>query len=240
MKMTDETLSAFLDNELTQPQMEAVREALIADPTLSDRLAEFATVDDELQKHYSSIDARPMPQEILHLLDDQPSEDKANDRNNVIEFPWWRQVKAHSRKAIAAAVVAGVALFQWTNVSTDGEPGWPAVAAVLDSQASGEAYSLEANATLTPRLTFQNQSGQWCRQFRVDWETSSSEQIACRDNSGSWTQVASQAAEPVADSERYQAASGGSIMDDELDRMMAGPPVSPETEQQLLKQQWSD
>ena len=45
MKMTDETLSAFLDNELTDAEMEAVRDQIEKDPTLADRLAEMASVD---------------------------------------------------------------------------------------------------------------------------------------------------------------------------------------------------
>ena len=48
MKMTDETLSAFLDNELTDAEMEAVRDQIEKDPTLADRLAEMASVDAEL------------------------------------------------------------------------------------------------------------------------------------------------------------------------------------------------
>lgn len=64
MKITDETLSAFLDSELSPSEMEAVRERLATDPSLTDRLAELADVDSELKSHYGDIDDRPFPESV--------------------------------------------------------------------------------------------------------------------------------------------------------------------------------
>ncbi|MEP1705437.1 MAG: hypothetical protein ABJJ82_13865, partial [Marinobacter sp.] len=80
--------------------------------------------------------------------------------------------------------------------------------------------------------------GQWCRQFRLETQTSASEQIACRTGEGSWEQVATAEAEPSLAPDAYQTASGGSVLDEELDRMMATPPVGPNQERALLEQQW--
>ncbi len=238
MKMTDETLSAFLDNELTDAEMEAVRDQIEKDPTLADRLAEMASVDAELQAHYGSIDDHPMPASITQMLEEKASRSAAPGRDNVVTFPWWRRLPGHTGKAIAAAIIAGVALTQWLTVATDGDPMSPAVANVLDSQPSGEVYQVNDQASLAPRLTFQSQAGQWCRQFRLETQTSASEQIACRTGEGSWEQVATAEAEPSLAPDAYQTASGGSVLDEELDRMMATPPVGPNQERALLEQQW--
>jgi anti-sigma factor RsiW len=86
MKMTDETLSAFLDNELTDAEMEAVRDQIEKDPTLADRLAEMASVDAELQAHYGSIDDRPMPASITRMLEEKASRSAAPAQDNVAKF----------------------------------------------------------------------------------------------------------------------------------------------------------
>lgn len=230
MNMTDETLSAFLDNELTEAEMEAVRDRLAVDPALADRLAELASVDAELQAHYRSIDDRPMPASVTRMLE------PAND--NVVTFPWWRRVREHSVKAVAAAVIAGVALTQWLTQPSNGDPAWPAVANILDNQPSGEVYQVGDHASLTPRLTFRSLAGEWCRQFRLETEGSASEQIACRNDAGTWEPVARAEAEPAPASDTYQTASGGSVLDQTLDRMMADSPIGPNTERALLQHEW--
>ena len=45
MKIDDQTLSAFLDNELPANEMEAIRNAIAEDEQLALRLAELSEVD---------------------------------------------------------------------------------------------------------------------------------------------------------------------------------------------------
>lgn len=246
MNTTDETLSAFLDNELTEADMEAVRDQLAADPSLADRLAELATVDAELQAHYSLIDDRPLPESVTRMLEGVPSRNAAPGKENVVSFPWWRttqwrrSMRGHAGKVAAAAMIAGVALMQWSDTPLDGDPAWPAVTQVLDSQPSGEIYQVSHQASLTPRLTFRNQAGEWCRQFRLESADAASEQIACRSKAGGWEQVARAELEPSSESGNYQTASGGNILDETLDRIMANSPIGPDKESALLEQLWRD
>ena len=244
MKMTDEMLSAFLDNELTDAEMAAVRDQLAADLALTDRLAELATVDAELQAHYGSIDDRPMPESVTRMLGHEStgnaSPEEHPQEHNVVTFPWWRTVRGHAGKAVAAAVIGGFALTQWFGLPPNGGASWQTVAQALDSQPSGEVYAMDQQATLTPRLTFRNQAGHWCRQFRLESEAAASEQIACRGEAGGWEQIARVNAEPLPESSRYQAASGGSVLDEQLDQIMAGSPIGADKERELLERQWGD
>lgn len=238
MKITDETLSAFLDNELSPAEMDAVREQVATDPSLADRLAELAAVDSELQGHYGAINDRPLPVSVSRMLTAQNPGDAPQATNNVLQFPWWRRMREHPVKAVAAAVVAGFAMAQWLTAPTEDHAAWPEVAGVLESQPSGQIYPVSEHIELTPRLTFRNQSGEWCRQFRLETANSASEQIACRTDSGSWEQkVQVETGRPVADDD-YQTASGGSVLDDQLDRMMSTPPIGRERERKLLERQW--
>lgn len=242
MNITDEILSAFLDNELSEPEMNAVRDQIALDPALADRLAELASVDAELLRHYGAIDQQPLPEAIMSLL--EPPAPVARP-DNVVAFPWWRRLKEHSGKAVAAAVVAGFAMTQWPGSPAVDDPAWPSIAQVLEQQPSGQAYEIHFDATVMPRLTFRNQAGDWCRQFRVDSAAGASEQIACRDGRGDWdsvveVQVSSAPDSPNSpNSPKYQTASGGSVLDDELDRMMAGQPVAPDGEAALLGRRWA-
>lgn len=238
MNLTDETLSAFLDSELTEAEMETVRDQLAADPALADRLAELASVDAELQAHYGSIDDRPMPESVTRMLEADHSRSPGPERENVIAFPWWRRLRGHTGKAVAAAIIAGVAMTQWLTLPSDGQRASPAVAKVLESQPSGEVYEVNGNTMLTPRLTFRNQAGEWCRQFRMDTEKSASEQIACRTDGGAWQQVAREDAELLPEADSYQTATGGKVLDQSLDQMMAESPLGPDEERTLLEQRW--
>ena len=242
MNMTDETLSAFLDNELTPAEMEAVRDQLAADTAaavqLADRLAELASVDSQLQAHYGAIDDRPLPTSVTRMLEDLPAQAGSSAHDNVITFPWWRRLRGHAGKAVAAAVIGGVALMQWSNLPSSGDPAWPAVAQVLDSQPSGEVYRVDNQSTLTPRLTFRNTADHWCRQFRLETGSTASEQIACRSDGGTWEQVTRVETDPLPESGQYQTASGGRVVDEALDRIMAGSPVGPDQERALLERQW--
>ncbi|WP_417567816.1 hypothetical protein [Marinobacter sp.] len=238
MKITDETLSAFLDSELSEPEMESVREQLAVDPSLTDRLAELAGVDSELQRHYCSIDDRPLPATISKMLEVEDQHPASRAADNIITFPRIRRLRGHSGKAIAAAVIAGLALTQWLTLPSEGDPAWTAVARILDSQPSGQTYSISDVASLRPTLTFQNQTGEWCRQFRLDVNNTALEQIACRTESGIWEQRVSVETGQPSTSGDYQTASGGSVIDHHLDRMMSTPPIGPEFEQTLLEKQW--
>ncbi|MDX5329287.1 MAG: hypothetical protein LPK06_10945 [Marinobacter sp.] len=235
MNITDEVLSAFLDNELSEPEMNAVRDQIALDPALADRLAELASVDAELQRHYGAIDQQPMPDGVTRLLAQAAPE---NRPDNVVAFPWWRRLKEHSGKAVAAAVVAGFAMTQWLGSPAVDDPAWPSIAQALEQQPSGQAYEVGSDTTVMPRLTFRSQAGDWCRQFRVNTATRALEQIACRDGMGDWNIVAEAEVPLTPESSGYQTASGGQVMDDELDRLMAGQPLARDEEADVMRGLW--
>ncbi|MBJ6137001.1 hypothetical protein [Marinobacter litoralis] len=241
MTNVDEKLSAFLDGELLAEEMQQIRDRLAVEPALAARLSELSLVDQTLQAHYGEIDHRPLPEAITQMLGMAKNEPE-QPLNNVIRFPLRERLRAHTGKAIAAALVGGFALAQWLSLPTmDADASWQEVAQVLESTPSGTNYTLASGEQLTPRLTFVNHDGEYCRQFRVQGDTSRSENIACLsgDEARAWDlavrfEVAGEVAE-----DRYQTASGGSALDATLDKMIAGPIVAPEDERRLIELQWS-
>lgn len=249
MNITDEVLSAFLDGELPEPEMQAIRQRLRDDPALGDRLAELAAVDERVSAHYSAIDEKPLPETVTAMLERaRPSSTR------VVSFPWWRRMKSrlhqHTGMAVAAALVAGFGVAQ---LMTGGPAGvdtqWQSVAQGLETTPSGESRLLATGEQLTPRITFVNQQGEYCRQFRLQGEERASENIACRESSdGSpdsfadttpWTLAATVQLDVVAQPGSYQTASGGSVLDSALNNMMAEDILEPEAEKQLIDGQWA-
>lgn len=235
MNITDQTLSAFLDAELPEPEMQAVRECLRADPALSDRLAELAAVDSRLLRHYSTIDTQPLPASVTDTLAAGSDGSAISSPDNVVAFPGWRRLRV-AGAAVAAVLVLALAVAQLFDGGRNAS--WQTVAQGLESVPSGKPVQLADGRTLTPRLTFRNRQGDYCRQFHLQGPAQASENIACRSRE-SWTLAAQTEVAPSPGNRGYQTASGGSVLDDTLDRMMAGGVIGPSQERQLIESGWA-
>jgi hypothetical protein len=234
MKMTDELLSAFLDAALPEQDMEWVRQQLLQNEQLTERLADLAMVDTLVQQHYAQIDHQPLPDSVLQLLDEVPGQQSAD----IIAFPRWRNVQQHLQRHAAAvaciALFAGYGLSQMSMAPQQTTAALsPAVLQLLDSAPSGSVYAVAAEQQLTPRLSFISQQGDFCRQFALQSTSAQAEHIACRIQ-GQWSIKATLATERSIDAGQYQTAAGGSALDGILDTLMAGPALTVTAEQQYL------
>ncbi|OEY70874.1 hypothetical protein BI198_00780 [Rheinheimera salexigens] len=240
MIISDEMLSGFLDAALSDADMQRVRQQLVENEQLAERLADLALVDSIVQQHYDKINQQPMPEAVLNLLLEQPATTEATTTESaeIIQFPWWRKVQQHLQHH--AAAVACIALFAGYGLSQLGSESESITTAlnsqiiqVLNSARSGQAYTLNANDSVTPRLSFISQQGSFCRQYGVQSISEQSENIACKEQ-GQWQLKASLSQPGKQNSGLYQTASGPSALDPILDQLMAGPALSAAAEQQQL------
>lgn len=235
MKITDQQLSAFLDAELPEPDMERVREALAEDDSVTDRLAELARVDALVAAAYTRIDQQPMPASVEALLENPPAQVVAFPRQN--NFPRagvrsWLQPPVAMAASLVLAIGVGIALSLQPGADRD----WQSVAQVLDSSRSGIAQALPGGGEVKPQLTFIDHRGDVCRQFQQRFGDGRREAaIACRRD-GSW-QAVERAPLTGADSELYQTASANDVLASALDRMLAEGPFDAATETRLIQQQ---
>ncbi|QIL90873.1 hypothetical protein GNX18_14655 [Microbulbifer sp. SH-1] len=239
--ITDEQLSAFLDRELPEAQMDQIRAQLTVDESLADRLAQLAAVDQAVNETYSSIDQRPMPGAVTDLLTQkQPASAE------IVAFPLWRraqqktqqQLQRHTGMAAAVALAIGLGAGWLLPQPNAGGDQWQTVAASLERAPSGVSQELADGRTITPRLTFRNQQGDYCRQFQLRDGTRGSENIACRSDGGLWQLAASIQLEVVQAPGSYQTATGGSLLDSALDAM-AAETLAPDQEQKLIGKGWN-
>lgn len=239
--ISDEQLSAFLDHELPEHEMEHVRLALLEDASLADRLAALACVDLLVREQLETINQLPLDIPALTAskvaspiapFDGAQPEDVASttQTTNVVTLKPSRSVWQY---AMAASVLLGVGLLSLSQWRQTEQP----LLAHLATGLSGEQFSNAEGQQLTLQLSFQHQDGRLCRQYR--WSEpqagKTEERIACTRGQD-WQTIAS--ANVTASGTDYQTASAEHPLDEQLSEMLQGALLSHEEEQQLIKNHW--
>ncbi|RYY02802.1 MAG: hypothetical protein EOO53_11210 [Gammaproteobacteria bacterium] len=253
MKITDEKLSAFLDAELPETEMEIIREAIIADEDLANRLADLAMVDELVSASYATIDTRPLPASITTLLtEDVPAEnvstleEKSIEKSNtksakVFAFPPMQKFQNVLQKhmAIAASIVMvlGLGAIQLLHENSSAD-NWQNIARVLESAPSGVAQLSSNGVEIKPRLTFVNKAGEYCRQFDMTDSKSATENIACRKDN-KWQLNVSVMLDKLQQKDSYQTASGGSLLDSTVEQMTDSEFFDAKAESNAIEQHWA-
>jgi hypothetical protein len=229
MMIRDETLSAFLDQELPEPQMQQLRDAIAGDPALSERLAQLAAVDSLVKRHAKAVDGSAIPDGVKRRL--------APD--NVLHPGVWRRARVLLREH--SALAASLALLVGFSAGYLGGSGVPADSAVpaawLDSITSGREVAIDGDRQLLTRFSFVDNQQRYCRQYQLQSGSVVSENVACRQESD-WVLMASAQISSVYPADEYQLASGTKLLDSTLDAMMRGQAMSLEDEEQLIRQRW--
>ncbi|WP_077340297.1 anti-sigma factor family protein [Pseudocolwellia agarivorans] len=256
---SDETLSAFLDAELPEQQMERIRAALLEDDNLANRLADLAMVDEVIANEYDKINQQPLPAAINELLaaipeDSAPVEsikaaeqftdktqtaNKANHTNNesnVVSL--WQRTKKSTNKpfAIAASVAVAAGLFATVFTQSNTGNSWQEVVQILEQQTSGNEQVLANGQTIKTQLTFTNQQGDFCRQYDINNEQDVEHNIACRVNQ-QW-ELNLTVIEQKHITQNYQTATSTSLLREQIDSMAVGDFLDKQQEQQVINNRW--
>lgn len=207
MDITDETLMAFADGELAEPEASELAHRIAADPDLAARVAMFRQTRDMFAK----MPADPVPDALadrIRAMAEPPAP------SNVVPMrrrvPLW-QLPAAAAVALAVGLGAGLSLV----------PSGVTDLAVLDSLPSGEERS-----GVTAVATFQTASGDLCREYEADGMIS----VACRTDDGWQTRLA-----VATGGEGYAPVSGVEALDAWLAGVEAGDPLDPEAEASALR-----
>ena len=195
MKYPDETLMAYVDNEVDAHTRRLIDAAIVGDPVLAARVAQQRALVGQLQAAYAPIIAEPVPSRLLDALLNNGSTQRAD---NVISLNATRVKKPEpvvQRRSwqmlggIAASLVIGVML------GRSGMPGGEAgmvsaqggqllargtLAVALSAQAAGDAV---ADGPVKIGLSYAAKSGAYCRAFML--KDGPSAGVACRDH-GDW------------------------------------------------------
>lgn len=257
MTFTDETLSAFIDGELTDAEMARIADTLVDDPVLAARLQDLRAADSWTVDQFGAIEEVPLRAETTDLLDTLASElAKAGETGNVTPFPAARQSSRWMPSAVAASLALAIGFGAGTLVpsaepststakpalTAEIGPSHPYFAALETTPSMADSLvAAGEQQTLTPLASFRNTEGQYCREFSLRAEARASFNLACKGED-SWTVVASVMTDtaPAQGADAYVPASGnGTSLIDELIRdQMEGDLLSPEAEAALIDSAW--
>lgn len=247
MTITDEKLSAFLDAELPEAEMEFIRQQISEDETLATRLAELAMIDEQIAQHYSAIDARPLPDITAQLLASAPTTLQSPERylssKNVVTFPWWKKVprglQLHAAVAACLVLVMGYGFIHLLPTQQNStSDNWSEIAAALDTTASGTEQISTQGKRIKPRLTFVDQQGHYCRQYLVSDSHNSAEGIACRIDNKWESKVTVHIQDAQQGFDYRTATNSASILDQVLDSMIHGEAFDAQVESNIIQRGW--
>lgn len=232
-QFSDETLMAFADGVLDEPQFSAVANAIETDPILAERMHALAEGADLARRGFEEL-LQPVPPEL-----------QASVRSAIAHHdraPWWLRawqaleltpaglaVGALGMIAIAAPVLGLLGQFDRSDpvIGLSGQQ----LAAALDTVPAGTSAALSIGNAMVPVSTFTDGEGHLCREF----ETSGSfayVAVSCRLD-GAWkTQFAVAAPGDAA----YRPASGLAVLDAYLEAIGAGPALLDRAEMDALRQ----
>jgi hypothetical protein len=227
----DQLLSQFLDGELAKDDARAVRERLLAEPSLRARFNRMQAVTERVKSAFAAPEADAVPARVKHLLD-APDTDRAH--LTAVRRAGWGL-------AVAASVLAVSGLLLQPGINQQSPEPDAHIAAVLEKSPSrAEGWdTLPGGERLRPVLSFQSTSGQWCREYLLQRQDSGWRGVACRDDRGWRTRVITEAAAPglATDYRPAAAADSGSIATF-IDNNAADIPLDAREEARLIADQW--
>ncbi len=228
----DETLSAFIDEELAIDEMAAVRARLLAEPNLRARYDRMKRVDERLQREFEPIGTDAVPQHIRQMLEPEAAE--AGSLATMRRAGWGL--------AIAATILAvsGQLLNpQWRSADDNRDAEIADVLEVTPSRASGWE-SLPGGDSLRPVLSFRSDTGTWCREYLLRAADGAWRGVACREGRVWRTRVISQVSAQEFTEDRYRPAGAGDSdsVATFIDRHATDLPLSAREEAALIDAEW--
>lgn len=195
MSISDETLMAYADGELAQPEREEVERAMRGDPELAARVARHRALRADVFGAFAPVLEEPLPARLtaaalpdkVPRLADVAAAVPAAPRVPRHGWSWaeWGGMAA----SVAVGVLAGSVLLggnqSQSGIASAGGAlvATGALAQALSSQLAGSApRGALDGANVTIGVSFAAKDGAWCRSFRIGMAAG----LACRSGA-QWT-----------------------------------------------------
>lgn len=249
--ISDETLMAYADGELSPAVRRSVRQALARDPALAQKLDSFvATGRLNLSDAFDSVLSEPIPPRLLEAVRGprrRPAQAADPLALLVDRIRRWRSTLRMSTWSLAAVPALSVGLVLgavgiWLVQPSGGlvrEMGGRLIASgpfqqVLETTPSGTPVRVGQH-TLEAESTFYSQRQEWCREYQLLVGAENRfKGLACRSRDGAWrVDIHAQARSTTA----YVPAGHG-VVADAVEKLMQGQPLALEAEKRLIKEAW--
>lgn len=235
---SDEDLCAFLDGELSKEKADEIREQLIEDEQLAERIEAFAMVDTQLNETYSKINEQPLPEALEAMLkshSEGAAEPEQTPASNVVRLSARQRFQRWvPRMAACVTFAVGYGIAAFNQPSTDKD-----LQVAMSTTPSGN-IAVVNQAQVKINFSFENADGAFCRQYTVNETASTSENIACLESTGRWQHIAKIPTANKSPSGEYATASANKVIDNVLDDMMVNGVLDLENESTLILNNWNN
>lgn len=259
--MNDETLIAYLDAELDVAGMDAVEQALDADPSLRLRLQRLVVSGEQLRASYAGVAEEAVPPRLVQaILSASTPTPTPRQTPPARATPAWSMSGWLSRwlgpatgpwmpTALASAAALGVGLWLGLAQAPGGDETLAehqpvndrALLVALESLPSGRVVEA-AGRQIELLASFEHHDGRICREFNSsqrDGDGVDHLGLACREPSGDWTLAVLSSEERPADAVHGSYRTASHQQHDVLDRYrsehLTGQPLTPEREHAWLQ-----
>lgn len=248
MKLPDETVMAYVDDELDAASRAAVEAAMAADPEIRAQLATQIELRARVRASFDPVLSEPVPERLLQALG-QKSTVPAGI-TDLADLRATKQERLRARRrwalpqfaAVAASLIIGVLIGQRTLNSArqnvlESREGQLVASALLDEALSGQLASNQPDkAPVHIGLTYRNVSGAFCRTFTLIQDSAAG--IACR--SGDAWRVEMLTRTTPADAAAYRAAASElpEAVRRAVETSISGEPLDAEAERAAQSSRW--
>jgi hypothetical protein len=246
MKLSDEVLMAYADEELDASTRIAVESAMAKDPEIARRIAQHRALRERLRSAFDPVLDEPVPPRLVALVRKSPEPSAAPNQARVIplahrlaprrSLPRWA--------ALAASVLIGILAGRFAF-----RTGGPTLIAARDDHMLARglladaltrqlASQQRATQPVQIGISFRSRSGQYCRTFSMRAPAMAG--LACHAADGWRLEVLSGTREPEVATGGYRPASSSippavvSTVSDEI----SGEPLDAKAEAAARRQDW--
>ncbi|HEV2561205.1 MAG TPA: hypothetical protein VGT78_03600 [Rhizomicrobium sp.] len=236
MTISDETLMAFVDGELSPEEMSRVEAVLRQQPELEAIVEQQRALRHELHASFASIMNAPLPDALRHTAMNAPVSLQWRVRHALRSLfapraLIWTGIPA---AALACGVVVGVLLDGGSSALMNTQGNALVARGSLANALNQQLASAETGQGPKIGISFRDKSGRYCRTFNA----SNLAGVACRD-AASWN-IAALSESPKESTGAY--ATAGSAMPDlvrnAVQGMIEGSPLNAAAEKQARDQGW--
>ena len=250
MKLPDETVMAYVDDELDAESRARVEAAMAADPEVGAQLQAQIDLRARLRASYDPVLSEPVPERLLQALGQPPAAPSARiadlasvraTKQERLQAP--RRWSLPQFAAIAASLIIGVLIGQRVLHSPRGDAfatrdGQLVASGLLDEALTQQLASNQSDtAPVHIGLTYRDDSGAFCRTFALTRDGTDAG-IACRSGDA-WRVETLTHAGPT-DAATYRAAA--SELPDAIRRAVEanirGEPLDAEAERAAQRSGW--
>jgi hypothetical protein len=238
--MTDDpSFYAWLDGELAEPEASAMAARVARDPELSALADQHRALGARLHGAFATVAEAPVPERLRAALTLAPATEGAE----VIDLAAARERRRRwSLTGLAMAASLALGLTMGVLLPTGSETGGSYRAAgakvlaagTLDQALDRQSAAAGELAGVRIGLTFRDSGGRFCRTFTAATDSG----LACRAD-GDW-QIEG-LVRGQAESGDYRMASGfDPLLGTMVDSRLAGDPLEPEQEAEVIRRGWKD